>query len=473
MFVKAVYKGQKRKFKLSDDSKYADLVRELVRCFGDQIKGLDIGYFDDDKEFIRISTDDDWEVCYEEAKIKNKDKTVNTVDIIVSEGNGVVPIQESQAVALDQSMQSFAAVSYPPPQVATSGIENSWAMAEKPPSTQESPKPNSSPMREEKPVPSIFEEEQVIDSKRFDGMSQESLPNKPASNDAVEENPLAKRGQPPVEDSFLCNSMMNSKLSVDIKDEIASMIDEKISKLAALNNTANFSKKPAAQTSLDQPKKFISCGNYDHGNVFCDVCKSRISQGARYKSIFTKDYDLCETCEANSGQQEPLIKIRKPISRNISEKLMQNFEFLKSIFNADEEEPKPVQTPSQKNLCHIRTSEVAQPPQTVTPTPQTFALPKQPSPQPQINICKKPIDAMSMIREAENALKKVSFALTPGNSQKPAAMTPLMEENSRKISRIFPRVPEEEIRKFLGQFPNKAFEDLINDFLDKVAPKYN
>jgi hypothetical protein len=49
-----------------------------------------------------------------------------------------------------------------------------------------------------------------------------------------------------------------------------------------------------------------------HTGVTCDVCGTNPIVGIRYKCSVREDYDLCESCEASTPQDYPLLKIYQP-----------------------------------------------------------------------------------------------------------------------------------------------------------------
>jgi hypothetical protein len=48
-----------------------------------------------------------------------------------------------------------------------------------------------------------------------------------------------------------------------------------------------------------------------HNRVTCDGCQTHPIQGIRYKCSVCPDFDMCEKCEAETGHQHPMLKIRK------------------------------------------------------------------------------------------------------------------------------------------------------------------
>lgn len=93
---------------------------------------------------------------------------------------------------------------------------------------------------------------------------------------------------------------MNSTLTNDMRDEIKTLIDERISQV--LKNS-QIEEKPAE-------KKPAS--NFTHVGITCDGCKKGIHNMARYKSLIKHDYDLCETCERKGIHPGPMVRFSAP-----------------------------------------------------------------------------------------------------------------------------------------------------------------
>lgn len=483
MFIKTVFKDQKRKFKIAEGAKWADVLKELVRCYGEQVKSFDIGYIDDENEFIRIINDDEWEVCVEEALYKNKDKAVNTVTLIIQEG--------SSFNRRDESSVTESTVVVPTDSQLLKNEVLDWKVVNR----EVNPAPENKP--EEVPAPvaapierSIFEEpieetkpepapaEPVVQTPSFANSTNEDLlldlkltgtkedlekqyqtilrdfvPNAGFEVDACilstenEVMDLKKRASN-ADESILDNSRLSevSSLSRSMRDEIESLIDEKLKKFTG-EKRESFSKK-------SQPES-IQTSSYDHGAVTCDNCHKRIVNSCRFKSLVKPDFDLCEKCEATGIHPEPMIKIREPLKFGLGWKLNSHFDLLKSMVEEPVEAPK-VPAPL-RNLVHIRNSREA------------------------------------MVETAEKALKQVSSAIESKKEEpKPAQPSgprlchirtaeapkkPTVEVKEEpvsefekiliKLSRMFPAIDVSKIRDFIKKNEGIPIDDLVNRFLDQ------
>ena len=372
MFIRAVYRGQKKKIRATDKPSFEFLIKELVRCFGDAIKTANIGYYDEDKEFIRLTNDEDWEICVEETQLKNKGKEVWTVEVHVLGNEEKTDIKDS---TISESTQSF--VNAPLEETTNSEIQD-WRIVDKIEEDEHKSFVDdiSNPSIYIPNEPSIFEEpsteeikteclnhnfisdgqnDVVIDLK-ITGTPEEIERTKktiihqfaPHAGFEIERcEVLSKRESQEMmlseefeTESILDNESQMSQMTTQLKDEIESLIEEKLKKLSLYRDEPKLKKKITATN--------ISCGDYNHGCVTCDNCLKNISGGARYKSLIKRDYDLCENCEATGIHQEPMIKIRNPIGHYIGMKLNQEFDYLFNIF-----EPKKVIV-EQHLPCHIR-----------------------------------------------------------------------------------------------------------------------
>lgn len=92
---------------------------------------------------------------------------------------------------------------------------------------------------------------------------------------------------------------------------------------AILLEMQNISKRISNDQLQVQHQPFISqqtITKHVHSGVHCDACKTMNIQGCRFKCLFCKDYDLCETCECNhSMYHDPshsFIKIKDTINFN-------------------------------------------------------------------------------------------------------------------------------------------------------------
>ena len=498
MFVKTVYKNQRRKFKINEDAKFEDVIKELVRCYGEQVRSFEIAYIDEENELIRIINNDEWEVCVEESSIKNKGKQVNTIEIHLNDGTSfnttsnqdsnsftqsviVAPIEneETKADALDWKIinqdSNKPEVSNENPKESVQEpitenmqtsifeelpVEQEQKMLEEPINTEEPPKI---------PVFRNDSQEDMVLSLKFDGSIEElektyrTIAHQfaPHAGFEVEEclltagnecTDLKKRDE---KESSLDQSRISdvSSISHSMREEIESLIDEKLKKFTE-GKRDSFSKKSEPTT--------VNKSNYNHGHVYCDNCQKPIINSCRFKSLVKYDYDLCERCEATGVHPEPMIKIREPLPYIQGSKLNSNFETLKKVFvpeNNNEEAPKP-QEVKNRLLCHIRNSRE------------------------------------SMIEKAENALKEVSKKVTepkkeeePKKVEEPKQSTPRLchirpakvetpkPEEPKKIncevekilntvSRILPHLNTKKIKECIENHSSLSIDEIINKVLD-------
>jgi len=290
---------------------------------------------------------------------------------------------------------------------------------------------------------------------------------------------LSKREQPDDDrmetDSFMDSGSQVSHMSTQLKDEIESLIEEKLKKLSL------FKEEPKQQQSLftkkSAPQK-ISCGDYDHGCVTCDVCQKLIKGCARYKSLIKRDFDICETCEATGVHPEPLIKIRNPIGHIRGMKLNANFEFLSELFS----EPTKVQV--IQPLCHIRridnentnnfletmkkingienAEKALQTSVNTTSTKmQTEAIPV---PKKAPTLCHIRTASKVEKKEEVKEIKKEAMNVEPIVTE----VKPKEPENQllSLMSRMFPHHDTKLIKEFLGKNEGLTLEDIANKFMD-------
>ena len=299
MFVKVTLNDHKRKFKLSEDASIEKLMVELVRCFGEQVKGLNLGYVDSDKEFISITSNEEWEICVEEAVERCSGKGSVTVEL---EFKGEKC--DFVVVAMDTTQETIEC-----------------------PEIQEEPK--AEPTLESVPQEKVIEEvhkEQVIEEKP-------AVPEEPKEEskeeskhhqhiiDVATEFGLGELAKNILENISQCgmtvehcatevepveemNESRTSTMSEEVKNEIEDLIEEKIRK--AMNKCKGSFKK----------KEKPAHSNFTHAGIFCDGCQKTISNCARFKSLVVPDYDLCEACEATGIHQGPMVKFNTPSEFN-------------------------------------------------------------------------------------------------------------------------------------------------------------
>lgn len=358
MFIKVIQGTSTRKFKLDDKATLSQLRKELQRIIGEDVNKVNISYTDSDSEVITVLSEEDWSVCVEEFTAKNKDKPVLTVTIQVSEA-----IQVSKT---DISSQSFC-------QSQTEVVD-----------IKEEPKPESQVAPQEKVIEELVPEPQVESAPKE--TKPEEVQTKSVFEDETPAEPqlTEKPAEPqvPQEDqylscflnvdglgdlsSFLNNlnnlmpgvevvkaelipeqkatetmdeSLAQSTLTVDMKKEIESLVDQRVSQILSSRNIPT---TPAPST-----EQFV------HHGIFCDGCKSRIVDQPRYKSLVIPDYDLCETCERKGIHVGPMVKFPKPSAHSASRLNSFFRENLHEFFGADMAAPqRPVPEPHHHGFQH-------------------------------------------------------------------------------------------------------------------------
>ena len=284
MFVKVNLNGNNRKFKLKDTSSLEDLRKELTRCYGAIANEATISYTDSEKEVISISSQDDWEICVEEFDRNNKDKTIKTISICLNTDKSFVAAPSND-------------VSYQQIQETTTEIQ------EEPKIEKVVSSPSDGKVIEEKVVASnemIEEKVTPVEPAKVDAPQEPvNSSNNQQLKDLVKQvnntfgNLLGfqvdfaeARVEPAQQERSIFEDQpsINSTLSNDMRDEIKTLIDERISQVLKTSQTEV---KPAEQKPT---------ANFTHRGITCDGCKKGIHNCARYKSLIKHDYDLCEAC---------------------------------------------------------------------------------------------------------------------------------------------------------------------------------
>lgn len=354
MFIKVIQGTSTRKFKLDDKASLSQLRKELQRLIGEEANKVNILYTDSDGETITIVSDEDWNVCVEEFAFKNKDKPVSTVTIQVAD--------VANSSKLDVTNQSFSQVQSiapedikeePKPEISKPTISEDKVIEEVIPT----------PIVEEKPAEVKAEEPQtrsVFDDDEFQPATEEMTEEKAqADNPAEQDNYLscflkltdldnlteAINSMLPgaeivsaeiVEDEKPSQpvnvSLDQSTLTVDMKKEIESLVDQRVSQILSGRNIPTTSHQSAT-----------SRHSFVHNGIFCDGCKSKIVDQPRYKSLVIPDYDLCETCERKGIHNGPMVKFPKPSAHSASRLNSFFSENLHGFFTSEAEETERAQ----------------------------------------------------------------------------------------------------------------------------------
>lgn len=509
MFIRAVYKTQKKKIKADDKPNYEFLMKELVRCFGDAVRTAEIGYYDEDKEFIRITCDDDWDICMEEAQIKNKDRHVTNIEV------HILPSEHSyEALSHSKSEISKSFVEAPLLETTKSDFQD-WKLIERDepkepealstePILQVSQSLPTEPSIFEDPIiePEVNLQDAIMDSMkdipRFTNQSTEDilvdikLSGTPADLEKIQHTIvhkfaphagfeidscqiLTKRNQPEEviaenddTDSILDNQSQMSQLSTQMRDEIESLIEEKLRKLSLFNHQeVSFSKKKEA--------KRISSGNYNHFGVTCDNCHKEIVGCARFKSLVHRDYDLCESCEATGIHSGPMIKIRDPIGRNKGMKLNSEFEYLSGLFkDAPIVEKKSVESTnfSPRLSLKERLQKATRVMEESVKTPSKMDT-ETISEKPRSQLCHIRRSAPKPEEKKEEKIEQVEKPMQEEKIEKKEApvdiqLTEAEIQLFRMFSRMFPHHEATSLKTFIKANTGLTNEEILNKFLDTM-----
>ena len=445
MFVKVTCNSQTRKFKLADGASIQDLEKELVRCFGEIAKTFDIAYKDDEEELIKVTNQEEWEICTEEFSSKVKQGATTTI---------ILNLTQKAAVNAQDTMTNDSF--YIPNNDDSNSDAMDWNIIEKPTEVK-------SPMNEEstKPQPSIFEsqvqeeatkqpedtlphftnesQDDIVIDMKINGTPEDlkrieqTIIHKfaPMAGFCIDQSVIEVKKQSSINEESFMNQSNLSSVSQDMKNEIEQIIENKF--------------KALSESIHEKPKS--SNRGFDHGCVYCDHCAQRISFGCRYKSMVKPDFDLCETCEAKGVHPEPLIKIRQPLGPQIGQKLNVHFETLKNLISEVSTRACPYaqkknefEKKAQPTLCHIRKS-----------VEKTEAAPKCPE----------------MEKKTEQSNLKVGLCHI--RQSKPAGPTPVEQTSSVDLDclcRLFPGLNRNFLQGVIRQYPSKEIHEIANIVID-------
>lgn len=441
MYVKVVYKNQKRKFKLGDRAAYSELCKEMIRCFGEETKGLEFGYMDDDNELIHLTNQEEWEICVEESTLRNSSKdSALTIELKLYQKE-----ECPQEGFCELSLDKCETENLKDWNLVDSQTDISMIQENKTPEMFSS-QMQEEPIKPEETVPkfNMKTDQDILMNVDIKGTPEdlERIRNTfihkfaPMAGFEVESSRI-EINKPEADSSFM-NASQVSNLSNQMRDEIEELIEKKFKSLSANS------------LSKAQESKVISCGNYNHGWVTCDNCRQRIIGCARYKSLVKPDFDLCETCEATGCHPEPLIKIRTPLVGGIGMKLNAHFETLKNLISENptkvcpyaqrkQEEKKAENAPvTQPNFCHIRKTSAA-----MVETPQV-TLP-----------CKPQKPSLCHIRPTANL-----------GAAQPRTLEGKCKETFDHMTNLFPGVDQESIKTLILANPSADNSDMANMVID-------
>ena len=301
MFVKVNLNGNNRKFKLKDTSSLEDLKKELTRCYGSIANEVTISYTDSEKEVISISTQDDWEICVEEFDRNCKDKTIKTISISLNSDKFFVAAPSNDVSV--QNIQETAIEIQEEPK-----IERALSTPTEGKVIEEKITANRNEMIEEKvtpvePTKVDQPQESMYSSNNQHLKNLVEQVNSTLGNLLGFQVDLAEarvEQDKPEQSIFEDQASINSTLTHDMRDEIKSLIDERISQVLKNSKTE------------DKPTEQKPAVNFTHKGITCDGCKNGIHNCARYKSLIKNDYDLCEACERKGIHPGPMVRFSAP-----------------------------------------------------------------------------------------------------------------------------------------------------------------
>src|SRR3990167_9234287 len=222
MFIKVIQGTSTRKFKLDDKASLSQLRKELQRLIGEEANKVNILYTDSDGETITIVSDEDWNVCVEEFAFKNKDKPVSTVTIQVAD--------VANSSKLDVTNQSFSQVQSiapedikeePKPEISKPIISEDKVIEEVIPTPIVEEKAQADNPAEQDKYLSCFLK--LTDLDNLTEAINSLLPGAEiVSAEIVEDE---KPAQP------FNVSLDQSTLTVDMKKEIESLVDQRVSQI--------------------------------------------------------------------------------------------------------------------------------------------------------------------------------------------------------------------------------------------------
>lgn len=343
MFIKITFSNTTRKLKLDDSATLAQLKTELVRCFGEKVAEMSLGYQDSESELITITSQEDWEVCLEEFKDKNKGKPSLNVTLQLIQGEEFVTIGDSKITKSEETT----------PVATESEIKEE--------------------VKETKPTEVFPEDKIVIETKetaQTEEISEQKVEFPQIPDEIIEteikipENSFTKPEElqnliknvtdtlgsmfginidvidarvVPAHNEESLNESSVSRLTQDQRTEIEDLIEEKI------HNALNLKKdkKNRKEKKEKKDKKCQNTASFAHTNIICDGCKQGIKNMARFKSLVINDYDLCEECEKTGIHPGPMVKFNTPSHYNpyqLNNKLREIIPFFKNDIEKKEEE---------------------------------------------------------------------------------------------------------------------------------------
>lgn len=341
MFIKVIQGTSTRKFKLDDKAPLSQLRKELQRLIGEEANKVNICYSDSDGETITVVSEEDWNVCVEEFALKNKDKPVSTITIQLLQpaldssklDMTNQSLNKTQSVVVEDIKEEPKEPVLAPAPSQDKVIEEVIPVETKPAETKQAEDQTRSVFedepitQEEKPQPENTHEQdnylscflKLGDLENLKEAINNLLPGAEIVSAEVIEDP--KEAEPVNE------SLAESTLSVDMKKEIESLVDQRVSQILSSRNIA--------APNVSNP---TARAGFVHNGIFCDGCKGKIVDQPRYKSLVIPDYDLCETCERKGIHDGPMVKFPKPSAHSASRLNSFFAENLHSFFGTEGEQ---------------------------------------------------------------------------------------------------------------------------------------
>lgn len=344
MFIKITFSNTTRKLKLEDSATLAQLKTELVRCFGEKVTEMNLGYQDSESELITITSQEDWEVCLEEFKDKSKGKPSLNVTLQLIQGEEFVTIgdskitksQETAPVETESEIKEEVKETKP-----TEVFPEDKVIIE---TKETSQTEEISEKKEEVPqIPDeIIEAEIKIPEQSFTKPEDlhnliKNVTDTLGSVFGINVDVIDARVEQARNEESELNESSVSRLTQDQRTEIEDMIEEKIHKALDMKKD----KKNKKEKKEKKETKNQNTSSFVHTNIICDGCKQGIKNMARFKSLVINDYDLCEECEKTGIHPGPMVKFNTPSQYNpfqLNHKIREFIPFFKNDGVKKEEE---------------------------------------------------------------------------------------------------------------------------------------
>jgi hypothetical protein len=342
MFVKINHNNGLKKLKLEDSATLGQLKAEIFRWLGNKADSLTLGYTDSEGEVISITSQEDWEVCLEEFKEKNKGKPVLNVSLQFIDSDEFVGLPDFRLSKTESQIQETKTEE-------TAPLQTESEIQEEPKETQpvesfpedkviievkENPKTEEMTEKKEVIPDQIIETEIKIPEHAFSSPQdlQAMIRNVTDTLGSVFGMEVldARIEQTPEEKQ--ANESTFSTLTTEQRNEIEELIEEKVSKALS---------QKRGRKECRRNKRESNDAAFTHFNIVCDGCKQGIRGMARFKSLVIDDYDLCEECEKTGIHPGPMVKFNTPSNYapfQLNHKFREFIPYFKSDFEKKREE---------------------------------------------------------------------------------------------------------------------------------------